>query len=530
MEKRLFVAVFLSLVVVFAFQTLFAPKNIPVKETQTVAINAFKVEGAAPSSMPSQTAIESPAKEYLAFTEKAFSIENSLFAVQLTNKGGNIESINLKEYDYLLPVKAVLNLDIFENAEFQAEMPRNDKIKLVHQGTDWNVSKEFILNQDYTISAAINIKNISAGAKSFSEKTTDFVIDTSRLDTHNVQSDFTLYEYSVKTDKKIIRKDNAKNFTDKFNKEEIIKVEWVAFRDKYFVTLLQPQEPRANYFVKTISEKDLLLGSNLSGVVIEPGSEIVLHYKLYAGPQQLDLLNAADKAFSKVMVFSNWGWLDAISKAIYWLLVTIHKFMPNWGLAIILISLFVYGIMYPLTAKSLVSMKKLQVLQPKMKEIQEKYKSNPERLNKEIVELYRIHQVNPLSGCLPMLLQMPIFVGLYQVLWRCVYFRGESFLWIKDLSLPDQTLKLPFTIPFLGEYLNVLPIVMIAIMALQQNLNMKTMVTANPEQAAQQKMMAIFFPILIGFIFYNMASGLNLYFVVFYVLSTLSQWYISRNT
>jgi YidC/Oxa1 family membrane protein insertase len=101
---------------------------------------------------------------------------------------------------------------------------------------------------------------------------------------------------------------------------------------------------------------------------------------------------------------------------------------------------------------------------------------------------------------------------------------------MKDLSIPDHTVKLPFTIPFLGEYLNILPIIMVAVMAVQQNLNMKTMVTANPEQAAQQKMMAVFFPILIGFIFYNMASGLNLYFVVFYVLSTLTQWQVSRNT
>jgi len=125
---------------------------------------------------------------------------------------------------------------------------------------------------------------------------------------------------------------------------------------------------------------------------------------------------------------------------------------------------------------------------------------------------------------------LSFIVFISQVLWRSVYFRGESFLWMKDLSLPDQTLKLPFTIPFLGEYLNILPIIMIGVMALQQNLNMKSMVATTPDQATQQKMMAIFFPILIGFIFYNMASGLNLYFVVFYVLSTLSQWHIARST
>jgi YidC/Oxa1 family membrane protein insertase len=175
-------------------------------------------------------------------------------------------------------------------------------------------------------------------------------------------------------------------------------------------------------------------------------------------------------------------------------------------------------------------MKKLQALSPKTKELQEKYKSNPEKLNKEIVELYRVNQVNPLSGCLPMLIQMPIFVGLYQVLWRTIYFKGQSFLWIKDLSLPDHTIKLPFMMPLVGEYINILPILMVGIMALQQNMNLKTMVATTPDQASQQKMIAIFLPFLIGFIFYNMASGLNLYFVVFYIFSTFSQWHVSKNT
>jgi YidC/Oxa1 family membrane protein insertase len=530
MEKRLFLAIFLSLLVVFGFQTLFGTKSAPLKDTQTVEINAFKVQGTPPAIVQAPAAPAPSPNKTSVFIEKDLSLETSLFVVKVTNKGGNIDSIRLKDYDYLCPVKAVLNFDVFENSEFKMELVGKEKVKLVHKSPDWDVTKEFTLNQDHTITAAITIKNASTIAKSFAGKRSDFVVDTARLDTHNVQSDFMLYEYSVKTDKRMIRKDNARAFTDKWNKEEISKVEWAAFRDKYFVTLVQPKEAEENYLIKTISDKELLMGSTLKSIVIDPGASVIYHYKIYAGPQRLDFLNKADKAFSSVMVFSNWGWLDAISKGIYWLLGMIHKFIPNWGLCIIVISLFVYGLMYPLTAKSLVSMKKLQTLQPKMKELQEKYKSNPERLNKEIVELYRVHQVNPLSGCLPMLLQMPIFVGLYQVLWRSVYFRGQSFLWMKDLSLPDQTLKLPFTIPFLGEYLNILPIVMVGVMALQQNLNMKTMVAANPEQAAQQKMMAVFFPILIGFIFYNMASGLNLYFVVFYILSTLSQWHISRNT
>ena len=528
MEKRLFMAVLLSLMVVFGFQALFAPKNVPVQTSQSIAVNAVKEASAVVPAVSSPVLVAE--KKSTPFIEKAVSIENGQLLVNISNKGGNIDSIHLKEYNYLSPVKSVLSFDLFEGLEFQIQSLGMDKARLTYKSADWQVTKDFVLNNDHTLSSIITIKNVSAAAKSFSGKRSDFIVDTSRLDTRNVQSDFTLYEYSIKTDKRMVRKDNARNFSEKWNKEEVAKTEWTAFRDKYFVTLVQPQVAENNYLIKMLSNQDLYIGTTLTGVVVDPGSSLKYTYKIYAGPQRLDLLNNADKAFSNVMVFSNWGWLDAISKGIYWLLGTIHKFMPIWGLCIILISLIVYGIMYPLTAKSLVSMKKLQVLQPKMKELQEKYKSNPERLNKEIVELYRVHQVNPLSGCLPMLLQMPIFVGLYQVLWRSVYFRGESFLWMKDLSLPDHTLKLPFTIPFLGDYLNILPILMVAIMALQQNLNMKSMATANPDQAAQQKMMAIFFPILIGFIFYNMASGLNLYFVVFYVLSTVSQWHISRTT
>ncbi|MFH0753482.1 MAG: membrane protein insertase YidC, partial [Candidatus Omnitrophota bacterium] len=316
---------------------------------------------------------------------------------------------------------------------------------------------------------------------------------------------------------------------DKWNKEENLNIDWIAFRDRYFTAIIEPNEQAKNYFVKNINDEALVVGSGVS-TIVNSGATISLEYKVYAGPQKLDIMEKAGKNFTSLMVFSNWGWLDAVSKVMYWLLGILYNILHSWGLCIIAISLIVYGAMYPLTAKSLVSMKKLQALQPKMKEIQEKHKNNPERLNKEVVELYKTHQVNPLGGCLPMLLQMPIFVGLYQVLWRSVYFRGESFLWIKDLSLPDHTIKLSFTLPFLGEYVNVLPILMIGIMMIQQKLNMQSMAAATPEQATQQKIMAIVFPFLIGFVFYNMASGLNLYFVIFYLLSTLTQWKITSTS
>jgi YidC/Oxa1 family membrane protein insertase len=267
----------------------------------------------------------------------------------------------------------------------------------------------------------------------------------------------------------------------------------------------------------------------LSNINVPVGESLQYDLIVFAGPQDLKELSDANKDFAKIMAFSDWGWLDAIAKAIHWMLGMLHKLIPSWGICIILGSFIIYALMYPLTLKSLVSMRKMQAVQPKVKALQEKYKKSPEKLNQEIMQLYKENNVNPLSGCLPMLLQMPIFVGLYQVLWRSIYFRGESFLWIKDLSMPDRLIKLPFTIPFLGEYFNILPILMTAIMVLQQKITTSGITMTDPEQAAQQKMMAIIFPVMIGFIFYNFASGLNVYFVIFYALSAGTQWKISQD-
>jgi len=305
--------------------------------------------------------------------------------------------------------------------------------------------------------------------------------------------------------------------------------DWLSFRDRYFVTIVKAQESFKGYSTKAVGEKELDFIAMLPAVTIEPGRVFEYSFDVFCGPQKIDILKEANSGFEKVLVFSSWGWLDAIAKAIYWMLGAIHKVVPVWGLCIIIISLVVYGGLYPLTLKSMTSMKKMQALQPKMAQLKEKYKDNPEKLNKEIVELYRVNSVNPVSGCLPMLLQMPIFVGLYQVLWRSIYFRGESFLWIKDLSMPDQLFKLSFSIPFLGEYVNVLPILMMLIMFVQQSITLKSSVGGDPDQVKQQKIMAVFFPIFLGFIFYNFASGLNLYFVVFYALSALSQWHIAKD-
>jgi YidC/Oxa1 family membrane protein insertase len=343
------------------------------------------------------------------------------------------------------------------------------------------------------------------------------------MDKSEVGSDWTLFEYSLKSENKIIRKNSVANFNEKWNKTETKPVSRFAYRNRYFVVAVVPDRAAVAYSTAMISDKELGIGLKFPTEIVDAGETRTLAFKMFVGPQKNDLLKMAGPEFDKILVYSDWGWLDAISQGILWVLEALHKYMPS-GWAIILVSLLIYVLMYPLTITSLTSMRKMQALQPKMAELKKKHAKSPEKMNQEVMEMYKQHNVNPLSGCLPMLLQMPIFVGLYQVLWRSIFLRGEGFLWMKDLSLPDRLFKLPINIPFLGEYFNILPILMAGTMFLQQKLNMSGNAVVDPEQQMQQKMMLYMMPIFLGFIFYNFSSGLNLYFVVFYTLKLLPKF------
>ena len=525
------------MVVVFGFQTVFGPKNkdnsrfpqdIGNKDVVEYSIDKNVIDQ--PSSPVSSKVFDLKQQgNEASFKEETISVSDKGFDVTFTNKGGNIQDIKISKYGYVALVNKFVNFKEFEDKAFRYNKISSTKHSMVYEGEGLEVSKNYILEQPFLVRVDIEIKNNADIARSISASTEFFNINLARVDKNVQTADWTLFEYSIKSNKRIIRKDNVNKFNDKWNKEESVDVEWIGFRDRYFATIVQPKKPFDKYHVKSNGETQLSLGGDFRAEIINPGQTKTYSFTIYLGPQNLDLLKQASPGFEKIMVFSNWGWLDAISKGIYWILGTLYKVIPSWGLCIILISLIIYGAMYPLTLKSLVSMKKMQALQPKMAELKKKHEKSPEKMNQEVMELYRRNGVNPLSGCLPMLLQMPIFVGLYQVLWRSFYFRGEGFLWIKDLSMPDQLFKLPFTIPFLGEYFNILPILMAIIMFFQQKMNMTNISSADSEQQQQQKMMLYFMPILMGFIFYNFASGLCVYFVVFYALSGYSQWKISKD-
>jgi YidC/Oxa1 family membrane protein insertase len=411
-------------------------------------------------------------------------------------------------------------LQTYEESQGSIVLSYNEDIQIVRKITGSNKNRikvEVIYTNNSNLST---LKNVQFDL---------FMIDIHRIKhDQDRMRDNMLFEYSVMVDDKLVRKSNAFKFSDKENKSEQKPIEWAGWRDRYHFTIVRPEFKPNGYSIQSIDDHQLRIGINVGEVKLAPGASKTFEFTIFVGPQDMQLLKSLDGNLHKIMAFSSYGFLDFIEKFIYNILLFMNKVVPNWGLCIILISVLIYGATYPLTLKSMLSMRKMQELQPKMAELREKYKTNPQKLNAEVVQLYRTHNINPLSGCFPILLQMPVFISLYQVLWRTHNFQGAEFLWIKDLSAPDRLFRFPVEIPFLGHDFNLLPLLMMVVMFLQQKVASKNMVIVDPAQEMQQKMMLFMMPVFIGAIFYHFASGLTLYFTIFYLLSTLTQLKMSK--
>ena len=302
---------------------------------------------------------------------------------------------------------------------------------------------------------------------------------------------------------------------------------------------LSAEEARVKYPPEQLSSLANFFYSAGAGFEIETGemaaaggdgSRITHEYLMYCGPKDKKTLAAFDsETFSTGFpALMDYGMLEPLVKLILLLLRAFHSAIPNWGIAVIILTLVMRSAMHPLMRKSQLSMAKMQRLQPQIKKLQEKYKNDKQRLGQEQMKLMKEAGANPLGGCLPMLIQLPIFFALYRSLMLSIDLRHAPFmLWIDDLAQPDRLTQLPFVLPLLGtNFLNLLPILMVTSMMLQQKMMPKA---ATPEAAQQQKIMGLFMPVFIGFILYNLASGLNLYILTSTVFGITEQWWIRRH-
>jgi YidC/Oxa1 family membrane protein insertase len=274
-----------------------------------------------------------------------------------------------------------------------------------------------------------------------------------------------------------------------------VDLKWIALEDNYFFSALVPFTAPAEVKVWELQ------GTSMIAMELKEG---VNKYMLYAGPKDIDQLAALHLGLEHIVDF---GFFSIIARPIFWLLKFINSFIGNYGWSIIILTIVLRIPFIPLLNKGQKSMKKLQELQPKMAEIKEKYKKDPQRMQREMMELYKRYKVNPMGGCLPMLLQIPFFFALYKVLLVSIELRGAPFiLWIHDLSVKD---------PYY-----VLPIVMGITMLAQQKM---TPTSADPSQA---KIM-MFMPVIFTFMFLNFSSGLVLYWLVSNLLSIVQQFFVN---
>ncbi len=316
-------------------------------------------------------------------------------------------------------------------------------------------------------------------------------------------------------------------------------IDWVATKTKFFTQIIQPTtETDGAYLKGQVNGKvdDPLTDHFYTAAVTSdiPDNGIV-SFKLYLGPMKYyDVKNFNEHAFDMVEV--GYGWLRWFSDPFVRFVVIpfftfFSGFIPNYGLLIIIFATSVKLILSPLTIKSYKSMAAMKELQPQMKEIQDKYKDNPQKQQKATMELYKKNKVNPLGGCLPMLLQFPILITLWQFFQNSILLRQEPFLWVNDLSAPDYIFDLPFSIPFLGSQVAGLVLLMTASMVLQSKVTSNSTAGGSSNPMAQQmKIMQYFLPFMLLFVFNNFASGLSLYYLVFNLLSVVQQLYINKST
>lgn len=527
MEKRTFLAIILSILILTTYNSIFLrPSNQNTLETQIVEEERVTIKK---DEITQKESIEKT-QDLSFFVEEIKNINTPLLALEFSNRGGILNSVFLNNFNYSIPVSHLFSIQGYDHKPFLVQSKSQYKIVYFHQDENIKIRKIYELSKNtHEIIFSIEIVNLSEMSKVKDIKINLFELNTKEIaQDRNMGRERGLYEYSFKINNNIQRRGNAFKFSEKDNRIESGNLNWIGFRDRYFSAIIKPEFNTNSTAIQQLTENQIVFTLNILNKEIQPKATEKFTFSSYFGPQDIKYMEKYNKGYEEIVAFSRFGIMDFFSKAIITIMYFIYGIIPNWGVAIILVSIFVYLLMYPLTMKSMSSMRKMQLLQPEILKIKEKNKNNPQKTNQEVLELYKKQGVNPVGGCLPFLLQMPVFIGLYQALWRSVMFKGADFLWIKDLSEPDRLFILPFNLPIIGNEINILPILMIVIMFVQQKFSSKNMASSTPEQIMQQKMMTLIFPVMLGFIFYKFASGLTLYFTMFYMFSAASQWRMSK--
>ncbi len=483
--------------------------------------------------------------------EQSLVLSNAEAAVTVSSRGGGITAVELKQYRHSLELQSgpvvldFANLPALTYAglpglsaqdNFIIEMdPAGSAIRstkstptgLVFTRTlslenDFRIKVEDLFTNAGAESIKLGEHEIQVGPMRMTGEIKTMGLDTLGVDAQPSAGGERVTRWAgklVKLFKAEMNEQALAGVPDTITKNVNMPVDWVAAKSKFFVQILAPDGGAAAYRIRAKRElapgeredprrapksaeiADVSATALFGETTLAPGESLTRDLHYYAGPKKYSILKTLGLHQEEVMDF---GWWKPVCKFLLVVLNYTFDYIPNYGIAIIILTIFIRIIFWPLTHKSTESMKKMQALQPLMAELKLKYKDNPKKMQEETLGLYRKHKVNPVSGCLPMLVQIPVFVALFVVLRSAIELRFADFLWIRDLSGPENLL--PGLLPNPIGALNILPIFMAATMFWQQKLTPTT--TTDP---MQQKMMLWFMPIMMLVMFYKMPSALVLY-------------------
>ncbi|MGO9136139.1 MAG: membrane protein insertase YidC [Syntrophales bacterium] len=533
MDKKAFLAIILSVAVILTWQAFFVKKP-PQQQTESARQESVKEKPSGKVAAPEQVA---PVKtgtilsRTVAGTEKDIPVETSLYKAVFSTKGGSLKSFKLKNYRSSLgkdsePIELVhvtdgmprpltitfpgSSIDIHPESIFTSDAVSIDMTQstesrvLTFTQTYANEMKEEMLftfyPDKYAFDLEVRIHNLSAGTLS-----ENALLSWNQYVDPKAASDSYGHDGPISYIAKDVERYEVKKIES--GKSVGPDIAWAGFESKYFIAAMVPQNPTLTSLALAVDPRNMVsVNLKSTSTIIPPGQVASFGYSLFLGPKENDILKAQGVGLENAIDFGSWmKWLAMP------LLISIkflNSYVHNYGVAIIILTILIKIIFWPLGNKSYKSMKEMQKLQPKIAELREKYKNDKAKMSQETMALYKTHKVNPLGGCLPMVIQIPVFFGLYRALMYSIELRHAPFYWwIQDLSAKD-----PYYIT---------PIIMGATMLIQQKMSPAM---GDP---MQQKIMMLM-PVVFTFLFVNFPSGLVIYWLFQNVLSIGQQYYINK--
>jgi len=528
MEKRTMIALLITIVLLFFFQMYFTPKQQPEQQApQAKSDQQAQTKTDQPAQPKTGGGVQQAKKETPKPAEvkasQRFIAETPLLKISFSDLGGGIDSVKLTQYKET--VKEKKDKELFEDIKPYSYLPRVFKTAngaTVTDGTIFKPDRASVTVKDKpeTIIFSGTLTDGKRVRKIYTlypdKYTVDMKVEVEATETDKAMVDFTVISGTI---------DNSYVFKGPFtyNGKKLEQVEtiekdtpvdktytYAGFDEGFFAFIWIPSDD--SRFPLTI------LKTNTNVPVLRMSMDKGMATgRLFFGPKQSEILKSLDVNAQKIVDF---GWFDIIAKPLIWALNMMNKVTHNYGIDIIILTIIIKIIFYPLTVKSSTSMKKMQKLQPKVVKLKEKYADDKAKLNQEMMDLYKREGVNPMGGCLPMVIQIPVFFALYKALSGAIELRHAHFFWwINDLSAPEDLYT--FHVAGFDLPIRILPLVMGITQVIQQKM---TPTTADP---MQEKIMLLM-PIVFTFLFWNFSSGLVLYWLVNNVISIGQQYYINK--